>query len=186
VHERVVGANIHTIVYDKTAANVSTLPTLSGTFLVLLGISYAGYVGGKIPNQPAATQPAPPAAVPVAVAAGTQQASGNGGGGTTHVVTTSAPAQVVISRQIIGETCLQITMSPLLKILGAVFLIFAGEQFTKGKDGPIESDLAEFANWIIPKEVLGRSRQVNALSPMKGCSKRCTSATQTGLKCISG
>jgi hypothetical protein len=59
-------------------------------------------------------------------------------------------------------------MSPLLKILGAVLLIFAGVQFTKGKDGPIESDLPEFANWIIPKEVLGRWRQVNALTAGDG------------------
>jgi len=30
---------------------VGALPDLSGTFLVLLGISYAGYLGGKLPTQ---------------------------------------------------------------------------------------------------------------------------------------
>jgi hypothetical protein len=49
---------IHTIVEDKTAANVTALPGLAGTFLVLLGISYAGYVGGKLPPQ-VGTPPGP-------------------------------------------------------------------------------------------------------------------------------
>jgi hypothetical protein len=61
-----VALAIHTIVQAKTAANVTTLPALSGTFLVLLGISYAGYVGGKIPNQSSGAdqqrQPASPVA----------------------------------------------------------------------------------------------------------------------------
>jgi hypothetical protein len=34
-----------------SAANVTALPDLKGTFLVLLGISYAGYAGGKLPQQ---------------------------------------------------------------------------------------------------------------------------------------
>ena len=46
-----VAMAIHTIVDAKTAAKVTELPSFSGTFLVLLGISYAGYVGGKIPPQ---------------------------------------------------------------------------------------------------------------------------------------
>lgn len=33
------------------AGGMTSLPDLSGTFLVLLGISYAGYAGGKLPNQ---------------------------------------------------------------------------------------------------------------------------------------
>jgi hypothetical protein len=35
----------------KTAASLMSLPDLKGTFLVLLGISYAGYAGGKLPPQ---------------------------------------------------------------------------------------------------------------------------------------
>jgi hypothetical protein len=42
---------IRTIIDAKTADKVTTLPGLASTFLVLLGISYAGYVGGKIPPQ---------------------------------------------------------------------------------------------------------------------------------------
>ncbi len=43
-----VGMAINAIVEAKTAARVTALPDLSGTFLVLLGISYTGYAGGKL------------------------------------------------------------------------------------------------------------------------------------------
>ena len=43
-----VGTAINTIVDAKTAANMTALPDLEGTFLVLLGISYTGYAGGKL------------------------------------------------------------------------------------------------------------------------------------------
>jgi hypothetical protein len=33
------------------AGEVTSLPTFSGTFLILVGISHAGYVGGKLANQ---------------------------------------------------------------------------------------------------------------------------------------
>lgn len=42
---------IHEIVKAKTAGAVGDLPDLNGTFLVLLGISYAGYAGGKFATQ---------------------------------------------------------------------------------------------------------------------------------------
>jgi hypothetical protein len=66
---------VHTIVLDKTAGAVTALPGLSGTFLVLLGISSAGYVGGKMPQQHGTPTPSadePPAsgsAVPAQAAA---------------------------------------------------------------------------------------------------------------------
>lgn len=41
---------VNTIRTDGTAANVTALPTFSGTFLVLLGISHAAYLAGKIPS----------------------------------------------------------------------------------------------------------------------------------------
>lgn len=43
-----VGMAINAIVEAKTAANVMALPDLKGSFLVLLGISYTGYAGGKL------------------------------------------------------------------------------------------------------------------------------------------
>jgi hypothetical protein len=43
---------IHTISDATSAAHVSALPDLKGTFLVLLGISYAGYAGSKLPTPP--------------------------------------------------------------------------------------------------------------------------------------
>jgi hypothetical protein len=46
-----VATAIHAISQAKTAGNVTALPDLNGTFLVLLGISYAGYAGGKLPSQ---------------------------------------------------------------------------------------------------------------------------------------
>jgi hypothetical protein len=46
-----VATAIHAIANAKSAAAVTALPDLSGTFLVLLGISYAGYAGGKLPTQ---------------------------------------------------------------------------------------------------------------------------------------
>ena len=41
---------VNTIRTDGTAASVTSLPTFSGTFLVLLGISHAAYLAGKIPS----------------------------------------------------------------------------------------------------------------------------------------
>ncbi|HXR28915.1 MAG TPA: hypothetical protein VN772_04995 [Solirubrobacteraceae bacterium] len=61
-----VAMAINAIVNAKTAGAVTTLPDISGTFLVLLGISYAGYAGGKLPSQTGAPAPAPPAAPPSA------------------------------------------------------------------------------------------------------------------------
>jgi hypothetical protein len=46
-----VAMAINSIVEANTAGKVSSLPDLKGTFLVLLGISYAGYAGGKLPKQ---------------------------------------------------------------------------------------------------------------------------------------
>jgi hypothetical protein len=45
-----VGMAINAIVEAKTAARLTSLPDLKGTFLVLLGISYGGYAGGKLKN----------------------------------------------------------------------------------------------------------------------------------------
>jgi hypothetical protein len=42
---------ISAISHAKTAGHVTALPDLKGTFLILLGISYAGYAGGKLPEQ---------------------------------------------------------------------------------------------------------------------------------------
>jgi hypothetical protein len=44
-----VAMAINSIVEAKTAAAVTSLPDLKGTFLVLIGISYTGYAGGKLP-----------------------------------------------------------------------------------------------------------------------------------------
>lgn len=44
-----VAINIHAIV--KGGGVISALPSFSGTFLILIGISQAGYVANKIPNQ---------------------------------------------------------------------------------------------------------------------------------------
>jgi hypothetical protein len=46
-----VALAIHQIQDAKTAAGVNSLPSFSGTFLVLLGISHAAYIAGKLPNQ---------------------------------------------------------------------------------------------------------------------------------------
>jgi hypothetical protein len=43
-----VGMAINAIVEAKTAVHLNALPDLKGTFLVLLGISYTGYAGGKL------------------------------------------------------------------------------------------------------------------------------------------
>lgn len=45
-----VAMAISTISKAGSAASVTALPDLKGTFLVLLGISYAGYAGGKLPS----------------------------------------------------------------------------------------------------------------------------------------
>jgi hypothetical protein len=45
---------ISTISDAASAANVTALPDLKGTFLILLGISYSGYAGSKLPT-PAGT-----------------------------------------------------------------------------------------------------------------------------------
>jgi len=58
-----VAMAIHAIVNAKSASHVTALPDISGTFLVLLGISYGGYAGGKLPSQtgspPVAASPEP-------------------------------------------------------------------------------------------------------------------------------
>ena len=46
-----IALSIQAIVDAKQASAVTSLPTLSGTFLVLLGISHAAYVAGKVPSQ---------------------------------------------------------------------------------------------------------------------------------------
>jgi len=46
-----VAMSIKYIVEAKLAGQVKSLPNIEGTFLVLLGISYGGYVGGKLPTQ---------------------------------------------------------------------------------------------------------------------------------------
>jgi hypothetical protein len=43
-----VAMAIHSIVHAKTAGHVTSLPDIKGTFLVLLGIGYTGYTGGKL------------------------------------------------------------------------------------------------------------------------------------------
>ncbi len=43
-----VAMAISTITEASSAAKVTALPDIKGTFLVLLGISYAGYAGGKL------------------------------------------------------------------------------------------------------------------------------------------
>lgn len=45
-----VGLAIHKIMIAHQASHVKGLPGFSGTFLVLLGISYAGYLAGKLPS----------------------------------------------------------------------------------------------------------------------------------------
>jgi hypothetical protein len=47
-----VAMAISTISDATSAAGVTALPDLKGTFLVLLGISYAGYAGSKLPTPP--------------------------------------------------------------------------------------------------------------------------------------
>jgi len=59
-----VAMAIHAIANAKSASAVTALPDISGTFLVLLGISYAGYAGGKLPSQIGAPPVARPPAVP--------------------------------------------------------------------------------------------------------------------------
>jgi hypothetical protein len=46
-----VALSVDTITDAKTAAGVEGLPSFSGTFLTLLGISHATYVAGKLPTQ---------------------------------------------------------------------------------------------------------------------------------------
>jgi hypothetical protein len=58
-----VAMAIHAIVHAKTANAVIALPDISGTFLVLLGISYAGYEEAPPPSPPPLT-PAPSAPAP--------------------------------------------------------------------------------------------------------------------------
>jgi hypothetical protein len=47
-----VAMAISSISDAASAAQVTALPDLKGTFLVLLGISYAGYAGSKLPTPP--------------------------------------------------------------------------------------------------------------------------------------
>jgi hypothetical protein len=46
-----VAMAINAIAEAKSAGSVTALPDLKGTFLILLGISYGGYAGGKLPEQ---------------------------------------------------------------------------------------------------------------------------------------
>jgi hypothetical protein len=46
-----VALAIHEIVHERSARAVTALPTLSGSFLVLLGISHGAYLTAKIPGQ---------------------------------------------------------------------------------------------------------------------------------------
>jgi hypothetical protein len=51
-----IGLSVHTVTAAGTAGKVTALPGFSATFLVLLGISHAGYLAGKLPvpqGQPA-------------------------------------------------------------------------------------------------------------------------------------
>lgn len=51
-----IGLAVHTVTTAGVAAKVTALPGFAGTFLVLLGISHAGYLAGKLPapdGQPA-------------------------------------------------------------------------------------------------------------------------------------
>ena len=47
-----VALAIDTIADADGASSLSALPTFSGTFVTLLGISHAGYLAGKLPNKP--------------------------------------------------------------------------------------------------------------------------------------
>lgn len=44
-----IGLAVHTVTAAGDASKVAALPTFGGTFLVLLGISHAGYLAGKLP-----------------------------------------------------------------------------------------------------------------------------------------
>lgn len=70
-----VGLAVHTVTAAGTAAKVTTLPAFSGTFLVLLGISHAGYLAGKLP-----TSAGQPAGLTVASRDGLVQAAVSAGG----------------------------------------------------------------------------------------------------------
>lgn len=45
-----VALSVAKIYAQKSAATIDSLPSFSSTFLVLLGISHAAYIGGKIPS----------------------------------------------------------------------------------------------------------------------------------------
>ena len=45
-----IGLAVHSITAAGAASKVTALPAFSGTFLVLLGISHAGYLAGKLPS----------------------------------------------------------------------------------------------------------------------------------------
>lgn len=45
-----IGLSVHSITAAGAASKVTALPAFSGTFLVLLGISHAGYLAGKLPS----------------------------------------------------------------------------------------------------------------------------------------
>jgi hypothetical protein len=45
-----IGLAVHTITAAGEASKVTALPGFSGTFLILLGISHAGYLAGKLPS----------------------------------------------------------------------------------------------------------------------------------------
>jgi hypothetical protein len=45
-----IGLAVHTVTSAGVASKVTALPSFSGTFLILLGISHAGYLAGKLPS----------------------------------------------------------------------------------------------------------------------------------------
>ena len=47
-----VALGINVIANAEDAGDLTALPSFSGTFLTLLGISHAGYLAGKLPNRP--------------------------------------------------------------------------------------------------------------------------------------
>ena len=73
-----IGLAVHTVTAAGDASKVTALPTFSGTFLVLLGISHAGYLAGKLPaptGQPAGLTVASQDAVASAVTWAAQSAA---------------------------------------------------------------------------------------------------------------
>jgi hypothetical protein len=78
-----IGLAVHTVTAAGNAAKVTALPGFAGTFLVLLGISHAGYLAGKLPapaGQPAGLTVASRNAVSWAAARSAASAAGQPAG----------------------------------------------------------------------------------------------------------